>query len=77
MVPLGLRSGAWLLLSRYSALTPNPRPSYSQARALLDGHTAVRGPGTGWDLDERRRSSLTHLREAGASLLKRLSPITR
>jgi hypothetical protein len=26
------------------------RLSYGQARAPLDGHTAVRGPGTGWDL---------------------------
>lgn len=26
------------------------RLSYGQARALLDEHTAVRGPGTGWDL---------------------------
>lgn len=28
------------------------RLSYGQARALLDEHTAVRGPGTGWDLHE-------------------------
>ncbi|MFB7575670.1 tyrosine-type recombinase/integrase [Streptomyces sp. NPDC056165] len=45
------------------------RLSYGQARALLDEHTAVRGPGTGWDLHEYRHSSLTHLGEAGASLL--------
>ncbi|MFB7468891.1 tyrosine-type recombinase/integrase [Streptomyces sp. NPDC056224] len=45
------------------------RLSYGQARALLDGHTAVRGPGTGWDLHEYRHSALTHLGEQGASLL--------
>ncbi|GAB2965954.1 tyrosine-type recombinase/integrase [Streptomyces heilongjiangensis] len=45
------------------------RLSYGQARALLDEHTAVRGPGTGWDLHEYRHSGLTHLGEAGASLL--------
>jgi integrase len=45
------------------------RLSYGQARALLDEHTAIVGPGTGWDLHEWRHSSLTHLGEAGASLL--------
>ncbi|MBV9023898.1 MAG: site-specific integrase [Streptomycetaceae bacterium] len=45
------------------------RLSYGQARALLDEHTAVRGPGTGWDLHEWRHSALTHLGEQGASLL--------
>ena len=45
------------------------RLSYGQARALLDTHTATRGPGTGWDLHEYRHSALTHLGEAGASLL--------
>ncbi|MDI9885834.1 site-specific integrase [Streptomyces sp. HNM0645] len=45
------------------------RLSYGQARALLDEHTAVRGPGTGWDLREYRHSALTHLGEQGASLL--------
>lgn len=45
------------------------RLSYGQARALLDGHAAGRGPGTGWDLDEYRHSGLTHRGEAGASLL--------
>ncbi len=45
------------------------RLSYGQARALLDEHTAVRGPGTGWDLHEYRRSALSHLGEQGASLL--------
>ncbi|MEV7173878.1 hypothetical protein AB0O18_29780 [Streptomyces sp. NPDC093224] len=45
------------------------RLSYGQARALLDEHTAVHGPGTGWDLHEYRHSSLTHLGEQGASLL--------
>ncbi len=34
--------------------------------ALLDEHTAVRGPGTGWDLHEYRRSALSHLGEQGA-----------
>ena len=43
------------------------RLSYGQARALLDEHTAVRGPGTGWDLHEYRHSALTHLGEQGAS----------
>lgn len=37
------------------------RLSYGQARALLDEHTAVHGPGTGWDLREWRHSGLTHL----------------
>ncbi|MEU9794650.1 site-specific integrase [Streptomyces sparsogenes] len=45
------------------------RLSYGQARALLDEHTAMRGPGTGWDLHEYRHSALTHLGEQGASLL--------
>lgn len=36
---------------------------------MLDEYTAARGPGTGWDLHEYRHSSLTHLGEAGASLL--------
>ncbi|MFF3671881.1 tyrosine-type recombinase/integrase [Microtetraspora malaysiensis] len=45
------------------------RLSYGQARAVLDEHTALGGPGTGWDLHEFRHSSLTHLGEAGASLL--------
>ncbi|EMF30821.1 tyrosine-type recombinase/integrase [Streptomyces pseudogriseolus] len=45
------------------------RLSYGQARALLDEHTAVRGPGTGWDLHEYRHSALTHLGEQAASLL--------
>jgi hypothetical protein len=44
-------------------------PVFVTHRALLDEHTAVRGPGTGWDLHEYRHSSLTHLGEAGASLL--------
>ncbi|GAA2268524.1 hypothetical protein GCM10010145_48890 [Streptomyces ruber] len=45
------------------------RLSYGQARALLDEHTAVRGPGTGWDLHEYRHSGLTELGVRGASLL--------
>ncbi|MFG1966695.1 tyrosine-type recombinase/integrase [Nonomuraea sp. NPDC049028] len=45
------------------------RLSYGQARALLDEHTALNGPGTGWDLHEFRHSALTHLGEAGTSLL--------
>ncbi|WP_329084037.1 tyrosine-type recombinase/integrase [Streptosporangium sp. NBC_01469] len=45
------------------------RLSYGQARALLDEHTATSGPGTGWDLHEFRHSALTHLGQAGASLL--------
>ncbi|PBC66320.1 site-specific recombinase XerD [Streptomyces sp. TLI_235] len=44
------------------------RLSYGRARALLDEHTSVSGPGTGWDLHEWRHSSLSHLGEAGASL---------
>jgi site-specific recombinase XerD len=46
------------------------RPSYDQARDLLDTATATDGPGTGWDLHELRHSSLTHLGESGASLLE-------
>ncbi|ONK14326.1 Site-specific recombinase XerD [Streptomyces sp. MP131-18] len=45
------------------------RLSYGQARALPYEHTAVRGPGTGWDPHEYRHSALTHLGEQGASLL--------
>ncbi|MGW0593822.1 hypothetical protein [Streptosporangium sp. NPDC002607] len=46
------------------------RLSYGQARMLLDEHTALGGEsGTGWDLHEWRHSGLTHLGEAGASLL--------
>ncbi len=45
------------------------RLSYGQARALLDEHTAVHGPGTGWDLHEYRHSGLTELGVQGASLL--------
>jgi len=45
------------------------RLSYGQARALLDEHTALRGPGTGWDLHEYRHSALPHLGEQDASLL--------
>ncbi|WP_413098214.1 site-specific integrase [Streptomyces sp. Inha503] len=40
-----------------------------EARALMDEHTAVRGPGTGWDLHEYRHSTLTHLGEQVTSLL--------
>ncbi|MEV1005040.1 site-specific integrase [Nonomuraea sp. NPDC050202] len=40
------------------------RLAYGQARALLDEHTALNGPGTGWDLHEFRHSALTHLGEA-------------
>ncbi|WP_329430480.1 hypothetical protein OG339_21115 [Streptosporangium sp. NBC_01495] len=43
--------------------------TWRQARALLDEHTALGGPGTGWDLHEFRHSSLTHFGESGASLL--------
>lgn len=46
------------------------RPSYGQARALLDRHTAVGcAAGSGWDLHEWPHSGLTHLGEAGVSLL--------
>ncbi|MED7931103.1 site-specific integrase [Nonomuraea sp. LP-02] len=45
------------------------RQSYGQARALLDQHTALNGPGTGWDLHEFRHSARTHLGGVGASLL--------
>ncbi|MFD9123972.1 tyrosine-type recombinase/integrase [Kitasatospora sp. NPDC059571] len=48
--------------------TERARLSYGRARALLDEHTGVRGPGSGWDLHELRHSSLTHLGGAGASL---------
>jgi hypothetical protein len=43
------------------------RLSCGQARALSDEHTALRGPGTGWDLYEYRHCALTHLGEQGAS----------
>ncbi|MFD4460081.1 tyrosine-type recombinase/integrase [Nocardia sp. NPDC058480] len=46
------------------------RLSYEQARSLLDAATATAGPGTGWDPHELRHSSLTHLGEAGASLVE-------
>ncbi|MEU2253812.1 site-specific integrase [Nocardia xishanensis] len=46
------------------------RLSYDQARDLLDTATAVAGPGTGWDLHQLPHSGLTHLGEAGASLLE-------
>lgn len=45
------------------------RRPYGQARVLLDEHTAVRGPGTGWDLHECHHTSLTHLGEQETSLL--------
>jgi hypothetical protein len=48
------------------------RLSYGQARALLDEHTALHGPGTGWDLHEYRHSALTHLGEQGASVNRAL-----
>ncbi|MFE3450846.1 hypothetical protein ACFXJ8_18135 [Nonomuraea sp. NPDC059194] len=35
----------------------------------MDEHTALGGPGTGWDLHEFCHSALTHLGEAGASPL--------
>ncbi|WP_246350450.1 tyrosine-type recombinase/integrase [Nocardia barduliensis] len=50
--------------------TGRARLSYDQARDLLDAATATDGPGTGWDLHELRHSGLTHLGEAGASLLE-------
>ncbi|GES40019.1 putative recombinase [Rhodococcus aetherivorans] len=37
---------------------------------MLDAATATNGPGTGWDLHELRHSGLTHLGEAGASLVE-------
>lgn len=44
------------------------RPSYGQARTLLDAHRAFGGvPGTGWKLHEDRHSGLIHLGEAGAT----------
>ncbi|WP_207394148.1 hypothetical protein [Actinomadura formosensis] len=43
------------------------RLSYGRARALLDGHTVLGGPGTGWDLHEFGHSALTHLGEGGAA----------
>lgn len=49
--------------------TERARQSYGRARALLDAHTALQGPGAGWNLHEFRLSALTHLGEAGASLL--------
>ena len=50
----------------------------SSGDAVLDEDTAVRGPGTGWDLHEYRHSALTQLGEQGASLLMLMaSPGTR
>lgn len=48
--------------------TGQTRLSYEQARALLDEHTALRGPDTGWDPHEHRHSGLTHLGETGTGL---------
>lgn len=42
---------------------------YACCSAPLRQHTALRGPGTGWDLPEYRHSALTHLGEQGAALL--------
>ncbi|WP_336213129.1 hypothetical protein [Nonomuraea sp. LPB2021202275-12-8] len=57
-----------VLSSRTCARTPG-RPGCRTVRpALLDEHTAVHGPGTGWDLHEFRHSGLTHLGEHGVSL---------
>lgn len=64
--PVRARSSALVTCARTRAW---PALSYRQARALLDEHTALRGPGTGWDLHEHRHSALTHLGEQGASLL--------
>ncbi|WP_435850941.1 hypothetical protein [Streptomyces mirabilis] len=43
--------------------------AHEQARALLDDHTAMGGPGMGWDLHEYRHSTLTHLGEQGSLML--------
>ncbi|MGW4966945.1 hypothetical protein ACWEPL_57825 [Nonomuraea sp. NPDC004186] len=57
---------------------PGPGKVLSQhrVRALLDAHTALGGPGTGWDLDELRHSALTHLGENRVSLLMLMAEFT-
>lgn len=45
------------------------RLSRGQAQEFLDAYTAWHGAGTGWDLSQFRHSALTHLVEAGASLM--------
>lgn len=45
------------------------RLSYGQARVLLDEYPARARTGHGWDVHEYRHPGLTHLGEAGASLL--------
>ncbi|MFD4367621.1 hypothetical protein [Rhodococcus sp. NPDC058521] len=50
--------------------TGQARPSYDQARSMLDAATATATDGPGWDLHELRHSGLTHLGESGASLLE-------
>jgi integrase/recombinase XerC len=70
---LSLKFGEWTGTSADRDICPDTglaRLSYGQARALLDAATATNGAGTGWDLHELRHSGLTHLGEAGASLLE-------
>ena len=58
--------------SRTATYAPTPAsPACPTARPaqLLDAATAARTDRTGWDLHELRHSGLTHLGEAGASLL--------
>ena len=70
-VPPHLRPGPRKVLGPRDGCpdTGGARLSYGQSRALLDAHTALGGPGTGWDLHEFRHSALTHLDECRASLL--------
>jgi integrase len=55
------------LVKAKGARTKNRRRG--QVRRDYVEHTALRGPGTGWDLHEYRHSALTHLGQQGASLL--------
>lgn len=45
------------------------KPTHRPYAALLDQHTALRGPGTGWDPSQWHHSGLTHLGEQGESEL--------
>ncbi|MEU2038902.1 hypothetical protein [Nocardia niwae] len=54
----------------FIAARANRPPVLRPGPDLLDAATATDGPGTGWDLHELRHSGLTHLGEAGASLLE-------
>jgi integrase/recombinase XerC len=69
VIPAAGRPATALLATSAACSSACTSLSYGQARALLDAHTALGGPGTGWDPHELRHSALTHLGEAGAGLL--------